>query len=82
MEGTFAPASGSDYDKNGICLLYAPYSCTATYASYLANGGTGAASYPVCSADIQTVLGGLVDAGAFSSDASMIWIDSLHSCIS
>ena len=66
LDGIFAPASSAANDTNGICLLYSPYSCAATYTSYLKNGGNGVnATYPACPADTQTVLRAWIEAGAF-----------------
>ena len=66
LAGIFAPDSSASNGTNGTCLLHSPYSCTATYTSYLANGGKGVnATYPACPADIQTALRAWIDAGAF-----------------
>ena len=68
LDGIFAPASSTADDPNSICLLYSPYSCTATYNSYLANGGKGVnATYPACPANIQTALRAWISAGAFEN---------------
>ena len=68
LDGTFAPASSAANDPDSICLLYSPYSCTATYKSYLANGGNGVnATYPACPANLQTALRAWIDAGAFET---------------
>lgn len=58
-----------DYTWPDQCLIYAPYSCDAVYASFLHAGGKGPTRYNLCPSDVQDMIDTLVRRNAFEESA-------------